>query len=293
MQELRAAAKGAGIAGKVYFCEGVDQHANLLVSRLVLRTANWTPKVFVQLRDPAAGAKRAAFESTTLSKSIEDQIIASGARPTSDASAADYKLFLNTPGNTGDDAFAMSLIGEAPVAIADVNLSKGHSDANLISALNKSQAVGELLAFAGWNTAGNTIGTTIPHANLYLLAKRSDVDALQRELAHRTFLLHRIVNDYGYHRFIRPVAYQFAREEAYGKTFREMEEWVSRNTKYLLESTFYQQFEGSSFSAGDATYKIVGLENVKIELPWPRAFEVAISFDLVAEQVVTEPVARR
>src|SRR5690606_21090644 len=36
MQELRAAAKDAGIAGKVYFCEGVDQHANLLVSRLVL-----------------------------------------------------------------------------------------------------------------------------------------------------------------------------------------------------------------------------------------------------------------
>ena len=296
MQELRLAAKNAGIAGKVYFCEGVDQHANLLVSRLLLRNAGWTPKVFVQLRDPAAGAKRAAFESTTLSKSIEDQIIASGGRPTSDAKAADYKLYLNTPGTTGEDSFAMSLLGEAPVAIADVNLVKGHSDAKLMAALSKSQSVGDLLAFAGWNTAGNTIGTTIPHANLYLLSKRLEFDPLQREIAHREFLLHRIVNDYGYHRYIRPAAYTFvdgvgsgSREEAYGNSFRKMEDWVARNTKQLLEATFYQQFEGLNFAAGSETYKIVGLENVKVELPWPRAFEVAISFDLVAEKVVTAP----
>src|SRR6185369_11117255 len=98
-----------------------------------------------------------------------------------------------------------------------------------------------LLAFAGWNTAGNTIGTAVPHACVYLLAKRLDNNALGRETAQRVFLLHRLVNDYGYHKYVRPVAYQIAdeepgatREEAYGQAFANLQNWVARNTKALL-----------------------------------------------------------
>lgn len=291
MQQLRKQALAAGIAGKVYFCEGVDQHANLLVSRLLLRASGWTPKVFVHLSDPKAASRRAAFESTPLGRSIEDQIIASGARPTLRANEADYTLYLNTPGEDAAGSFSMSLLEDTPLAIADINLAKGHSDGKLIESLQSNQTAGNLLGFAGWNTAGNTIGTTVPHANVYLLAKRSGAPEYERELAHRSFLLHRIVNDYGYHRYIRPVAYKMmdgdpkaSREEAYGESFKSMESWVTSNTTMMLDDMFHRQFFGTKFKADGDTYTITGIKDISVELPWPRAFEVYISFELTAKK---------
>jgi hypothetical protein len=295
MKRLRNQAQAAGIAGKVYFCEGVDQHANLLVSRMLLRASGWTPKVFVKLSDPKAASRRAAFESTPLGRSIEDQIIASGGRPTLRSEESDYTLYLNTPGGDTDGGFSMSLIGDVPLAVADINLAKGHADTKLIESLETNRTASSLLGFAGWNTAGNTIGTTVPHANVYLLAKRSGLAELDRELAHRSFLLHRIVNDYGYHRFIRPVAYKMmdgdpkaSREEAYGESFKAMESWVVRNTRSMLDDMFHRQFFGTTFSAGGETYRITGLKDVNVELPWPRAFEVYISFELTAKKSTTD-----
>jgi len=295
MKRLRTQAQAAGVAGKIYFCEGVDQHASLLVSRLLLRVAGWVPKVFVKLTDPKAGSRRAAFESTPLSRSIEDQIIASGARPTLRSDEADYTLFLNAPGGESDDSFSMSLVGDVPTAVADINLAKGHADTKLIESLEANRNASSLLGFAGWNTAGNTIGTTVPHANIYLLAKRSGISAFDREIAHRSFLLHRIVNDYGYHRFIRPVAYKMmdgdpkaSREEAYGASFKSMESWVTRNTAMMLDDMFHRQFFGTTFSADGDTFEITGIKNVDVELPWPRAFEVHISFELTAKKITQE-----
>lgn len=295
MKKLRGLARLSGIAGKVYFCEGVDQHANLLVSRLLLRKSGWVPKVYVKLSDPKAGMERAAFESTPLARSIEDQIIASGARPTTQQDDADYTLYLNTPGGETTRTFSMSVVRDVPVAIADVNLSKGHADAKLIESMSANRSASNLLGFAGWNTAGNTIGTTVPQANVYLLAKRIGGSDYVRELAQRSFLLHRIVNDYGYHRFIRPVAYKMmdgdphaSREEAYGKSFKEMESWVTRNTAMMVDDMFYRQLYGTTFIADGTTYEISGLKDVRVELPWPRAFEVYISFELTAKKVVTD-----
>jgi hypothetical protein len=148
-----------------------------------------------------------------------------------------------------------------------------------------------LLSFAGWNTAGNTVGTAIPAANVYLLAKRTQVDPLQREIAQREFLLHRFVNDYAYHKFTRPVAYSLveahkhmSRDETYGSAFNELNDFVKRDLTKHLERYFKDQFLGKRFLAGDRAYVFSGLDAVRVFLPWPRAYEVRLEFKLVAHE---------
>ena len=220
---LKRRATLLGLEDSVFFCEGIDQHANVLLSRALLAEAGWTPVVRIVTSDDDGLNRYASYESKPLRESLRDQLLASGARPAGPEDEYDYTLFLNTP-KRRDDRFATFLQAlkddvdqDFPVAVADINLATdGTADPELAAGLRDRQRMMKLLAFAGWNTAGNTMGTAIPAANVYLLARRLRVDPLVREVAQREFLLHRFVNDVAYHKFTRPAAYKMIRDSGVG-----------------------------------------------------------------------------
>ncbi|MEQ1821608.1 MAG: DUF4127 family protein [Fimbriimonadaceae bacterium] len=295
---LRNVAVSSQVSGKVYFAEGVDQLANVLISRALLRARSWVPRIRLNFSDDLGKLMVADYESKTIERSLSDQLLASGSRP-ANTNEYDFALFLNTPQRREEPflSFLQSLTSEVdqgfPVAVADINLAKnGTSDPELFDAMNQENRMIRLLSYAGWNTAGNTMGTVIPAANVYLLARRGGSDPLQRELARREFILHRFVNDYCYHKFVRPLAYQLidstpnaSREETYGPAFDAVNELVQTKLREYLESTFQSQFLGQRFFAGNKQYEIDALQNIKIFLPWPRAYEVQMEFSLSASEV--------
>jgi hypothetical protein len=298
--ELQKFVEAVGVPSRTYFCEGIDQHANVLVSRAILRQVGWQPKVRIVYADPQGVDLIPAYETQPVAKSTADQIIASGGILTDTIQDADYSLYLNTPEPRSEqfadfiDNLGNEIAMGFPVAVADINLGKtGTGDPKLFQALNSNDRASKLLAYAGWNTAGNTLGTAVPAANVYLGARRaSGVDPFQRELNQRAFLLHRLVNDFEYHRFTRPLAYEFidnnppaTREETYGEKFEQVNQLVKRDVSKRLENTFEQQFRGDRFFAGTKQYEIRDLQNVQIELPWPRAYEVRIGFSMNAREV--------
>lgn len=299
---LKQLVSGLGIDGKVYFCEGIDQHSNILISRALLQEAGWVPRIRIVYSDEAGRLKYNEFESKPIEQSLKDQIIASGARPVGSDNAYDYALYVNTPGRREASfrQFVEALKGELdqgfPVCVADINLAKdGTADQELFDALFEQQRMMRLLSFAGWNTAGNTMGTAIPAANVYLLARRLRVDPLERELAQREFLLHRFVNDYAYHKFTRPAAYKIieasdknAKDETSGATFKKANEFVKADLAKHLDRYFREQFLDRRFFAGTNEYEVSGITGIKIFLPWPRAYEVRLEFRLEAKPVDAE-----
>ncbi len=295
---LRSLATSNQVAGKVYFAEGVDQLANVLISRALLRSRGWTPRIRLSYSDDLGKGIIAEYESKPIERSLSDQLLASGSRP-ANSNEYDFALFLNTPQRRQEQFlnFLQALTSEVdqgfPVAVADLNLAKnGSSDPELFDAMNQENRMIRLLSYAGWNTAGNTLGTVIPAANVYLLARRGGSDPLQRELARREFILHRFINDYCYHKFVRPLAFQFidstpsaSREETYGPAFDQVNDLVQARLREYLEDTFQKQFLGQRFFAGNKQYEIDALQNIKIFLPWPRAYEVQLEFSLSASEV--------
>jgi len=288
-----------GIGGRVYFCEGIDQHSNVLVSRALLRRTDWIPRVRVVYADPDDRLKVANFESKNIEESLDDQIFASGARPTTD-NDYDYTIYLNTPGR--DEKKFQDFLGQLnedvdkglPTAVADIDLAKdGTADPELFNSLLQNGRITKLVAYAGWNTAGNTMGTAIPAANVYLYSKKAGTEPYRREIAEREFLLHRFVNDYAYHKYTRPVAYKLidslpsaSRDETYGPDFTLINGFVRRDLGKRLEDTFEHEFLGQHFTAGDKQYEVSGLDDVKIFLPWPRVYEVRLEFKMEAKEVL-------
>jgi len=289
---------------------GIDQVANLLVSRAMSDSVAWAPRVRVVYADEDGRRTIGNYESLPIEDSLQSQLRASGATVAGPNEDFDYSLYVNTPDpdqyNTPDpdqyslDAFLGSLESEVdqgfPVAVADTNLGKGGiADPRLFDVLTKEGRSARLLAYAGWNTAGNTMGTTIPAANIYLLARRQRVEPLVREIGLRTFVLHRLVNDFEYHNFVRPVAYAIrpvayamidafpnaSREETYGDEFDQVNATVQQDLGKRLDARFKNQMLGTRFFAGNQQYEVVALEDVEISLPWPRAYEVQLDFRLV------------
>lgn len=283
---------------KVYFCEGIDQHSNLLLSRAILAEKGWTPKVRIVYSDDAGKDQFAMYESKTVKESLQDQLYASGAEMAGDTDEYDYALYVNTPKRREQpfDAFLESMRNEIdqgfPVAVADINFgANGASDEELFNFLMRTGKSFRLLAFAGWNTAGNTIGTAIPAANVYLCARKYDVDPLKREIAQREFLLHRMIDDWAYHRYTRPATYsmidsmQDQRDEIYGSNFEAVDKFASNDLRKYIKQIFLTQFQYRRFYVGTKEYQITDLTDLKIGLPWPRAYEIRVDFKLKAEEV--------
>lgn len=298
-RRLRALVERLGIGGKVYFCEGIDQHSNVLVSRAALRAAGWQPRVRLVLSDPPAARRPAPYESKPLVKSLEDQLLASGARPAVEGQPADYTLYVNTPKPPRDSferfctALAADLATGEPCAVADVNLGEeGVSDERLFRAIWQSPNAADLLAYAGWNTAGNTLGTAIPAANLAVLARRNGLGTAA-EAARRTFLLHRFANDFAYHKLVRPIAYNLVRElqpkqppfEVRGEALALADSFARRAMRSYVERYFRERFQQEDPETGRPLWR---LSPVEAGLPWPRVYEVRLEFAVVAD----DPSAR-
>lgn len=293
-QVLRKLVNELGVGGMVYFCEGIDQHAAMLVSRAILKAHGETPRVRVIPSDASNIALYSAFESKPLWMCLNEQLYASGARPVGPGEECDYTLYLNTPKRRPAlfKQFVASIREDLdsgrPVAVADINFGEdGAADPELYWGLWQDNRMMKLLSYAGWNTAGNTMGTAIPAANVYFVARKLPIDPETRELAQKEFLLHRLVNDFAYHHYTRPQAYAMidtdlhgSREETYGQAFLELNDFVRRDLLKQVDRTFTQQFQGKRFTAGDKEYAFSDIRDVKVFLPWPRAYEVRLSFNL-------------
>lgn len=293
-KELVALTKNLGVDGRVYFCEGVDQNSNILLSRALLKAANWIPRIRVVYSDPYGRTKVGAYESKSVQETVHDQVFASGARVVGLNDSYDYTLYVNTPGRR--ELFFQDFLDDLrnemdqnlPVSLADINLAAdGTCDRELFEHLQSENRIMKLLAFAGWNTAGNTLGTAIPTANIMLLAQRSNFDAMKMQVAQKKFLLHRIVDDVMYHRQTRPKAYALIdslpdghREETYGDSYTVLTAYVRKDMTDVLYKTFASQLKGLKFNAAGQQYEFSDLQNVRIFLPWPRAYEVRVEFGL-------------
>jgi hypothetical protein len=294
--KLREFAKYIELDEKAYFCEGIDQHGNILVSRAILSDLNFKPKVRIVYSDGDGKKAYALYESKPIEESLADQLFASGAVHVKTGEEFDYTLYVNTPKRRRNtfQAFMRNLKDEIdqgfPVAVADINFGvDGTSDEELFAGLSEERRAHKLLAFAGWNTAGNTIGTAIPAANVFLSGRALETDALPREVAQREFLLHRMIDDYAYHKYTRPAAYklidkyQNQRDEVYGDTFDRVNQFVEEDLKKYARQLFDLQFEGKTFFASNKEYRISGMDSLNVYLPWPRAYEAAIDFKFQVE----------
>lgn len=201
------------ISAEVLMYPGADEVAAVLVARQLAKQLGGRARFAVETADPAGLERIANYENSPMHVAIERQIRASGAELTTDRDAmvlvihtSDRRkrdLCGNVPTLDAEDAadaaataaLVARLVAEGrEVALADLRYSNG-ADPLLVEKLHADGLLLDLVAYGGWNTAGNALGSVVAAAAAIQIGRAAGTyDAAEA----RRMMLHRLIEDYAY-----------------------------------------------------------------------------------------------
>jgi hypothetical protein len=287
---LRALAREHCDAARWRIHPGTDEAAMTLLARSLLAEAGLPFPVALSFHDAAAAERPALFEDRPLRDVADHHLEAVGGQPAEDGLPCAVQTFtppqrdlftmtaLPTPSwraaldgfpDTGCDRWLASL-PPGPLAVADAAYCNG-GDPHLLDALLLGGRYLTLESYAGWNTAGNTLGTALAHAALRRLARARGVTPAMAA-AHQRALLIRLLDDGLYQTVLRAAIMRRVEENGFSplnlaQQTPHVEAWVNASLHALWGElrTHY-----SSLTALDAPFRAF--------LPWERLFEVHFTF---------------
>lgn len=290
IDEIKKQAAAYSVSEKVTFLQGIDQVSSVLLARAAVDKTKADLAFSTSYSGLAAARRPAAYEAVAVEFSLRQQFRTAGARLDP---ASSMRLMVNTDASESEmSAFRQLLVNRTnqglPTAVADVNLGKnGTGDPRLIETLMGADTLPRLNGYAGWNTAANTMGTVIPMAMIHELAKKESSPAFLLQARLKRILFHRLVSDWLYHRYTRPIAYQFidslpnaAREELTPAQLAQVTQVVKDDLAKRTYEAFNKTLEGEILEREGGPAQLRSIENLQITLPWPRAYEVEVDFTL-------------
>ena len=289
---------GNDAKSRIMMHPGADEVGSALLCRLVCEKRGVQPAIYPLYAVPGGEEIVAPYEDRAARVTVEAQIRACGGRVADSLETADIVLGVLPPSPRRTEwraSFAASERAERevfyrsflehlatkqqagiPVAVGDITYPNG-SDPLFIELLFESDCLlkaGQLAAYGAWNTAGNTLGTTVAQA---ILSTFTD-GVPEREAAQGKFLTHRFLEDWAYQAVVRHTT----RDAIQVNTGR-------RDPEY--DSDAEQLFARQTIETG-LTEKLRELQAVgigvgltlalgSVRLPWRRTFEA--DFDLASD----------
>lgn len=257
---------------------GTDEAAHTLLARALLDGRAWPVETVFE--DPAAAAQPALFEDVPLAETVRRHVDAVGATP-----GAGTTLAVHTFTPPQPDLFEMAplpaptwaaglaafpgrearWLPDGALALADVAYCNG-GDPHLLDALLRAGRFAALRSYAGWNTAGNTLGTTLAHAALRGVGTATPA----RDDAHRAALFIRLLDDGLYQPVVR--GWAMARAEEMGASPLNLGDAAPRVEALVNDAmqALWRELRAAypDAAALDRPFRAV--------LPWGRLFEIEI-----------------
>lgn len=263
---------------KVRFFAGADQLGLILLNRTVNKIQGTTPIVSTFYMEGVGEDTVPAYEDERVYATLRNHILAAGGWPAKIDKNADLVLAVNTPltgktlqadvpGNTTElseegehflEKVESLLLQGKQVAIADVAYANG-SDNALVAKLFKDKIAWSLAAYAGWNTAGNTLGFALGQGMLrpYFTSE-----------ANNDLMMVRYLDEWAYQANLRK---KIRQELLWPKRWRDGK--LLPKQKELVETRLTEEMK--AFTAPYIPW--LELSQWRFTLPWSRMFEIKVA----------------
>lgn len=291
------------ISERAVLLSGADELSMDMVSGRLAEIYDIHPKLSVEYSEPGSEKLIPPLESQPLEAMVAAHLKLCGAAVVE--SEEDVRVFVEVP---SDKPFRLpdeEVRSESDKFIERVRewMVQGHraaiADIALINRMNPFLAeavlqripLTRLEGFAGWNTAANAFGTVI--ANVVVrrisdqLAHRWPIARVKESArAHLSFLLARLIDDYGYQALMRDDFYKEARGlpvtsnpflSPYVPLGREVRVSLIQWARKLYDASFLGKRIELPGGRGAAR---LGDCRLEVVLPWPRLFEVEVRMDV-------------
>lgn len=271
-----------GASERVLMHPGADEVGSVLVARAVLAALRPTPlRIALVCAVPEGLTRVAPYENVPLGEGARGHVHGTGSL-SAEPGTADLVIVIHPPDPAGGDwahrhpvvravddpevrATVDAVCAHAergtPVAVADCAYPNG-SDPALLTALSQRMSPTSLAGYAGWNTAGNTMGSVIAQGAVFAAAQQSGVLDIT---AHHRLILHRLIEDGAYMTDVRGSALAAFTEQKRHSTLppslvEPVRAWIAAR---LADSP--RSFRG---------FENWTLDSTSVRLPWGRTFEI-------------------
>lgn len=254
------------------FLHGADELAGLILAAQLLHPQN-QDALQVHFLNPEDQGKVFPYEALAVSVHLQEKIdYLYRPRSSKEETVIPKHLVVHTK-LAEDQSAAQAFLAMRQslpyglVGLGDVAKTNG-SDPLLIQSLLPSGLYTQVEAYAGWNTAGNTLGTVLTHLHFYEKGRTLKGPAQRQALeAHRQIQVVRLYDDYVFQTQVRPVFDAWSREQGLGYYSFESQ-WPQANEKLqtLMEEAIASNPDLPEFKGKRITFSF----------PWPRSFEVLI-----------------
>ncbi|MBQ8682536.1 MAG: DUF4127 family protein [Selenomonadales bacterium] len=281
---------------RVEIVRGADELAMLLISRIALEKTQ-PLSVYVAYGEDQTGGMVMPFMSQSVNTTVNEKLASVNAVRVQNVEEADFVLYLYV----GDDAQNLDLPRvsvnairqfdsmDKPIALVDLSEHFRASETLFPALIDAEFPLHRLIAYAGWNTASNAIGTAVAEASLYVSKMnraQADEDRLAIGQANLLFLNDRFLDDYYYMKLIQPYLklrlsallsdpYQLSM-----KSFYEANGWLTnamQNQADLLSATKSHQAPFRLPLSGIQEPFTISHLTVEAALPWERTFEAKVT----------------
>jgi hypothetical protein len=188
--------RGDRLQNRIHIYPGADEVGCTLLARAYGQLTATQPKIYLFYSGIQAQTIVPLYEDRPLGATVQAHILAARARLVPQPDGADVILAVNTPGRVMQEAwdqatkdrtyhthrnlrFFVDQVSQyveegKRVAIADIAFANG-GETELVELLDETQVWDDILAYAGWNTCGNTLGSVLSMAILGINGEPSHI----------------------------------------------------------------------------------------------------------------------
>lgn len=295
----------------VFLTHGADEIALSLLAMIQNHRTGFRPHIKIHYNSPSAPDRIMPYMAISVEETAREKIALLDGEEASSEEDADFALVISACNREEDDVSSrlqtVRLLQSyqsqgLPVGLVDLSKHFCAQETVLPLLLKEDYPVNQLIAYAGWNTTSNAIGTAIAQGSIYESSRQAAKDRQTMvgiATANLTFLQNRLLEDYFYLKEDIDVVNQSLQKAGYTNTadldLAHNYRWANQMLQKLMKEhiaaykntrSFRQPVRFSS-PAGDFTLISRDL-TVDLSYPWPRTFEIwlqtAIFWSLSAEK---------
>ena len=286
---------------KVFITRGTDEVGLTLLGHIVARSSNYQPHIFVEYSGSEVPGIVMPFMPSTVERTVSEKIGIAGGQQVGSPDQADFILYVHV--GTAKTKSALQPASQElkkrldqgyQVALVDLSENFQMSESLLPVLIGNDINIPQLIAYAGWNTTSNSIGTAITQACIFNKALRDQTttpEILGLYQKNLEFLTARFLDDLYYQKEINPYInkqlqgahinpYQLG--SYYEKTNYRIKKLMLSKSYRLLREALYNQPITVTTKDGKEEILITGLE-METNLPWQRTFEIWIKTKVTLE----------
>nr|WP_092067494.1 DUF4127 family protein [Dendrosporobacter quercicolus]NSL46620.1 DUF4127 family protein [Dendrosporobacter quercicolus DSM 1736]SDL57655.1 Protein of unknown function [Dendrosporobacter quercicolus] len=283
----------SGLSDKVSIATGADELALTIAGQIAARLNNYHPKIFVAYSDDLAAQTVMPYMPNSVGVTVNEKIQLAGGIQVDRLDDADFVLFVHigTKKNKHTTvpaaaAAVKNLIQQGyPVAVVDLSENFSASETIFLALLQKNTELNRLIAYAGWNTASNAIGTAVTQATIFtaaLSAPKNTGELFQLYQDNLEFLTARFLDDWYYLKEVQPAFNSRLQATGinpyhlgvhYAATANTLQRIMHNKSRQLLHSKAYQAPFTVHTPQGPVNLTVTALK-LQTHLPWERTFEL-------------------